>query len=174
MAPGSSESVVMMNRRRIERALKRMALEVVEQAGDEDQILLLGIKERGMAVANQLGRYLSETSGFVVDVDPIDVEADNGFDYNRQEAPGLVLLVDDVIFSGRTFFRALRQISEAWEQLPEQLFGAVLIDRGHRKMPVEARFVGMHLSTKLKEHVEVAVKEGEADQVVLYRNGSLE
>ena len=174
MTPGSSESVVMMNRRRIERTLKRMALEVLEQAGSEDYILLVGIKDRGMAVATQLGRYLRETSGFEVEVEPIDVESNNSFDQKRQKAPGLVLLVDDVIFSGRTFFRALRQISEAWETSPDQLFGAVLIDRGHRKMPVEARFVGMQLATKLKEHVEVSVKEGEADRVVLFRNGGME
>lgn len=160
-----SNTLVLMNARRIERSLKRIAHQIFEDNKSAKKIVVLGINERGYAVAGVLKKYLSTLTGTQVGCHQVLLNKSS----EVKGAPSLqnkyVLLVDDVIFSGMTMFRALQAISE--EGTPEEVHTATLIDRGHRKFPVFAQFTGMELPTKLDEHVTVEVKDRVPDQVLL-------
>jgi len=164
------QKVVMMDQNRIRRSLNRMAHEIMEKLHGESNLAVVGINRRGLAVAEQLAALLSDIGGHEVQALPLDVDEETkGID-----APDLagrrVLLVDDVIFSGETMFRALRMLSK--KGLPAEVRIAALVDRGHRLYPLEAQFAGMSIPTKLKEHVAVEVEaEGMLKAVVLHRNG---
>lgn len=157
-----SENLTLMTSDRINRSLKRMAHEIIERNKSDYPIVLFGINQRGLAVAEELGKDLSKIMNDDVQVEPLNLETNtrsaqpwNKDTYDKQN---FIVLVDDVIFSGRTMFRAL---TDTVDQLkPGEIYTAVLIDRGHRKYPVKAEFYGMKLLTKLDEHVDVLVDDG--------------
>lgn len=165
----SPHNLTLMTKDRISRSLKRMAHEINERNKEDYPIVLFGINERGLAVAKDLGRDLSEIMDDEVELVPLDLEADmppeepwNERTYEKQH---FIVLVDDVIFSGRTMFRALTTTVKQFN--PAEIYTAVLIDRGHRKYPVKAEFCGMKLPTKLNEHVAVMVEDGKVQEVQL-------
>lgn len=155
-----------MDNERVQRSINRMAYQIAEENRDESGILLVGVKEQGYVIAQLLCDKLRQLTDRRVEVRPLDVGAegepgfkapDNAFDY--------VVLVDDVIFSGRTMLLALQKILEKIQ--PGKVRTAVLVDRGHRVYPVEAAFTGMDLPTKLDEHVQVLAKSNHVKKVVL-------
>ena len=159
--------LVMMDRNRVQRALKRMAYQVAEDNRTERELRLIGIEPRGLIVAKLLGSYLSEIYGREISVVSLNPEeqddAEPLTDFSVENTYPLV--VDDVIFSGQTMFSAMNVI---YRQRPlEEIHTAVLVDRGHRKFPVQAQFVGLELSTKLNEHVSVSVENEKIEKVVL-------
>jgi len=159
--------LVMMDRNRVQRALERMAYQIAEDNRTGRDILLIGIEPRGAPVAGLLGSYLSEIYGREMPVERLDVEEENPAEplSNFPVKETYPLVVDDVIFSGRTMFSAMNLI---YEKLPvDEIHTAVLVDRGHRKFPVEAQFVGLELSTKLREHVSVSIENDSIEKVVL-------
>ena len=161
--------MVMMDQKRVQRALKRMAYQVAEYNRSGHAIRLIGIEPRGVVVAGLLGSYLSDIYEREIPVDSLDVEVE------AEDSPAPIpsfsvedtypLVVDDVIFSGQTMFSAMNLI---YRQLQlEEVHTAVLVDRGHRKFPIEAQFVGLELSTKLNEHVAVSIENDSIENVVL-------
>lgn len=163
----ADEQIVLMDRARIRRTLKRIVFQIAEKAHGKS-VLLVGLNERGGVVANGMLDYLEKALSQPVDLLNIHLEEGNVPPIGtQQDLEGkLIVLVDDVIFSGRTMFAALRQ-------LPENsgctVYTAVLVDRGHRAMPVLAGFIGMEIPTKANEHVELEVKNNEAETVYLYK-----
>lgn len=160
-----SSALVLMNEKRIERSLKRIAYQVVEDNRDNKEILVLGINDRGYAVADSLEAYLSDLAEGGVECHQILVGDENEVKGAASFSNKYVLLVDDVIFSGTTMFKALSTISG--KEIPDEVHTATLIDRGHRKLPVYAQFTGMELPTKLNEHVDVIMKDHKPERVVL-------
>ncbi|WP_372634026.1 phosphoribosyltransferase family protein [Fodinibius sp.] len=170
-----SDNLILMTNDRINRSLKRMGHEIIERNKSDYPIALFGINQRGLAVAKELGRVLSDIINHEVKVVPLNLEADSPAEekwrertYEKQH---FIVLVDDVIFSGRTMFRALTATVNQLE--PAEIYTAVLIDRGHRKYPVKAEFYGMKLPTKLDEHVAVMVKKGKVQEVQLTYEGDV-
>jgi pyrimidine operon attenuation protein/uracil phosphoribosyltransferase len=151
------------------RALRRMAHEIVERNHDGDGLLLLGLQTGGVAIAQRLALLLEEILGAPVALGHIDVS------YHRDDLdrhPTLdasvtsipvdltdrtVLLVDDVLFTGRTIRAALNALSE-WGR-PRAVQLAVLVDRGHRELPIRPDFIGKNLPTSMDEAI-VATLEG--------------
>lgn len=160
-----SSPLILMNEKRIQRSLKRIAYQVAEDNRGNKEIVVLGINDRGYAVAGNLETYLSDFAKGEVACHQLVVENDNEVQGATSLTNKYVLLVDDVIFSGNTMFRALNAIYK--EDLPDEVHTATLIDRGHRKLPVYAQFTGMELPTKLDEHVDVIVKDHKPERVVL-------
>lgn len=166
----SRSELVLMDRNRILRSLNRMAHEIIEQNVTNVPIDLFGIDERGYIVADTLADIL--TPIFNNDVRnfrlPVKNEnAENPFNNieGRQSQKHFLLIVDDVIFSGRTMFEAIKTISDHLN--PEEIHTAVLIDRGHRHFPIKAEFFGMDLPTKPDEHVSAVVEDQKLDRVLL-------
>lgn len=147
---------------RVHRMVVRLAYEVVERNRGTDNVLLLGILRRGEQVARMLATEISRLGGPVTAV-PIDVAAyrdDVARDEDaRSTLPDVdltgrdVVLVDDVLFTGRTVRAALDAIVELGRPASIQL--VVLVDRGHREYPIQPDYVGRTIPTKHQERVEV-------------------
>lgn len=165
------QSLPLMSSSRIGRSVDRMAFQIAEDNRGEDPIVIVGLKDRGFAVAQKLAhrlKTLNETQVQLVHLpDPDQGFADTARADFPAQAPYL-MIVDDVIFSGRTMFTAIglciRELS------PDIIRTAVLIDRGHRTVPVEATFAGLTLPTKLGEHVHVVVEDSEPTGVILTKS----
>lgn len=160
-----SSSLVLMNKSRIERSLKRIAHQITEDNQGDRQIVIVGINERGYALAHMLKDYLSSLVDSEVACFQLMVSEEQGIEGDPPLTDKYLLLVDDVIFSGTTMFKALNLL--AHEKLPKEIHTATLIDRGHRKFPIFAQFVGMDLPTKLDEHVTVEVENLNVNKVLL-------
>lgn len=163
----------------IARALTRIAHEIVEQSRGTEDIVLLGIPRRGVTLAHRLGTSLAEIADVPVPVGALDVTLyrdDLARQPHRSPAPttipdtGIdgrtVVLVDDVLYSGRTIRAALDAIADIGR--PRAVRLAVLIDRGHRELPIRADFVGKNLPTSRDERVNVRLAEFDgADEVTI-------
>jgi len=154
----------------LSRALTRIAHQILERNKGSSGLLLLGIPTRGVQLANRLADLISRIEGFDIPVGTLDVTLhrdDLRLRPSRTLTPTLipvgglegriVVLVDDVLFSGRTIRAALDAIGEIGRPSAVQL--AVLIDRGHRQLPIRADYVGKNLPTAMHEAVKVFLKE---------------
>lgn len=163
-------SRVVLEAQDVSRAISRIAHEIDERTKGADDLLLLGIPTRGVALATRIGKRLGEIQGRSVAVGSLDVTMyrdDLSMRPTRAllptEIPGgevddrLVVLVDDVLFSGRTIRAALDALSGLGRPRAVQL--AVLVDRGHRELPLRADYVGKNLPTSLDEQVVVRLQE---------------
>jgi pyrimidine operon attenuation protein/uracil phosphoribosyltransferase len=167
---------VVLDSGEIDRSLKRISHEIIEDNHGLADVVLLGIPTRGVSLANRIGDFL-ESIDSVVPVGVLDITMhrdDLRIRGPRPLTPTLlpaqgiegkhVVLVDDVLFSGRTIRAALDAIGELGRPKSVQL--AVLIDRGHRQLPIRADYVGKNIPTNLRESVRVSLKENDGiDQV---------
>ncbi|AKG41728.1 bifunctional pyr operon transcriptional regulator/uracil phosphoribosyltransferase PyrR [Streptomyces sp. JH002] len=162
----------------IARALTRIAHEIVERAKGADDVVLLGIPTRGVYLAHRLTARLAEITGHPVPVGSLDITMYRddlrlrpARALARTEIPGagidgaLVVLVDDVLFSGRTIRAALDALGDIGRPRAVQL--AVLVDRGHRELPIRADYVGKNIPTSLRETVKVQLTEEDGRDGVL-------
>lgn len=166
---GDPATRLVQNADEIQRALTRMAHQILESNHGADNLMVLGIPTRGVPLAHRLARTMSEVEGFPVPVGELDVTMYRD-DLRRQPTrsvgrtvlPGsvdgaVVVLVDDVLFSGRTVVAALDALKDIGR--PRAVRLAVLIDRGHRQVPIRADHVGKNLPTSAHEHVHVRLLE---------------
>src|SRR5699024_3776862 len=165
-----SDYVILMTAERIRRTVQRIAHEVSELNAADHPVILFGINQRGFALATMLKELLSGLLDTSVTADQLAVDGGASIgDSYKSVADGVnspfIIVVDDVIFSGQTMFKALQTVISALE--PIEVYTAVLIDRGHRKIPVRAEFCGMRLPTKLDEHVSVITEDNKIKEVVL-------
>ncbi|MFF3017530.1 bifunctional pyr operon transcriptional regulator/uracil phosphoribosyltransferase PyrR [Streptomyces sp. NPDC057939] len=162
----------------IARVLTRIAHEIVERAKGADDVVLLGIPTRGVFLARRLAEKLEEITGSKIPVGSLDItmyrddlRLKPARAIGRTEIPGddidgrLVILVDDVLFSGRTIRAALDALGAIGRPRAVQL--AVLVDRGHRELPIRADYVGKNLPTSLRETVKVQLQEEDGRDAVL-------
>ncbi|CAL9371370.1 Bifunctional protein PyrR [Streptomyces sp. enrichment culture] len=162
----------------IARVLTRIAHEIVERAKGADDVVLLGIPTRGAHLARRLGAKLEEITGRPLPVGSLDITMYRddlrmrpARALARTEIPAegvdgrLVVLVDDVLFSGRTIRAALDALGDIGRPRAVQL--AVLVDRGHRELPIRADYVGKNLPTSLRETVKVQLTEEDGRDGVL-------
>jgi pyrimidine operon attenuation protein/uracil phosphoribosyltransferase len=160
---------VLMDSNRIRRTVKRMSYQLSELAQGKS-ILYIGLNERGKALADELASVNlvnvknQEVLGWNVG-DNVTIEQ---IQNKITAATGVVVIVDDVLFSGLTMFKALKELIEPNDD--SEIFICALVDRGHGKFPVRATVVGEQIPTKFKEHVEVKLKKGLADEVLLLDN----
>jgi pyrimidine operon attenuation protein/uracil phosphoribosyltransferase len=168
---------VVLDARDVSRALTRISHEILERNKGARDLVLLGIPSRGVPLAQRVAEKISAVEGFDVPVGALDVTMYRD-DLRLKPArallhtdipPGgiddrVVVLVDDVLFSGRTIRAALDALTEIGRPAAVQL--AVLVDRGHRELPIRADFVGKNLPTSLVQRVRVTVAELDGDDAV--------
>jgi pyrimidine operon attenuation protein/uracil phosphoribosyltransferase len=146
-----------------------MAIEVCEKLDLNQDLVIIGLNERGWATANLLKEELKRVqSSSNIEMVKYDVK---NLTHNKplpECSEKFVLIVDDVIFSGKTIFDALSAIVRTGE--PERIEVLTLLDRGHRKYPIESTITGMKIPTKVGEHVEVMLSKEKPEQVVLFKN----
>jgi pyrimidine operon attenuation protein/uracil phosphoribosyltransferase len=173
-APASDQPIesprVVMSSGDVSRALRRVAHEILERNKGSQGLVVLGIPTRGVALASRLVRVMAEVEGHEVPCGAIDITMHRDdlrrhpirpVEHTDIPAPGInartVVLVDDVLFSGRTVRAALDALSELGRPQAVQL--AVLVDRGHRELPIRADYVGKNLPTSSSERVQVRLAE---------------
>lgn len=162
----------------VQRALTRIAHEILERNKGAQAVILLGIPTRGVPLASRLAERIGEVEGRPVPHGSLDITMFRD-DLRMRPARGLgrtelpdggiddavVVLVDDVLFSGRSIRAALDALSELGRPHAVQL--AVLVDRGHRQFPIRADYVGKNLPTSTRESVQVLVAEHDGRDAVL-------
>lgn len=147
---------LILGKERIERTLARLACEVDERNQGTEGLILFGVVPKGILVAQALARHISEIAGRSVVPVPLDLE-DPG--QKPEDVSGkVVVIVDDVLYTGRTAHRAVAAVCEMGSPARIQLM--VLIDRGHREMPLQPDYVGRKLQTKYRERVDVDAEKG--------------
>jgi len=157
--------MILLNEQRIIRTLKRMAYQIEEEAKNED-IVLAGLNKRGFILANFLFDELNSIRTKSPEIYRLFDEHNNSSDDIPAPSHNAILVVvDDVIFSGGTMFRAIRKVPDLDSY--EKILTAVLVDRGHRKYPILAGIVGFHAPTKLNEHVELQTENELPKKVIL-------
>ncbi|PZV03264.1 MAG: bifunctional pyr operon transcriptional regulator/uracil phosphoribosyltransferase PyrR [Leptolyngbya sp.] len=165
----SSSVVEILSAEEMRRTLNRLASEVVERGGDLSRLVLLGIYTRGVPLAHLLAQQIQRLEGVELPVGAIDITLyRDDLDKISTRTPArteipfdisdrVVVLVDDVIFSGRTIRAALNAVIDYGR--PSAIRLAVLIDRGHRELPVRPDFVGKTLPTAKDEAVKVFLQD---------------
>lgn len=174
--------VLVMDAAAIRRALRRIAHEIIEANSDLASVVLAGIPSRGVELAQRIGTFISEFEKTPIASGVIDVAMHRDDVGTRRELPVVqesrlplpldrrtVIIVDDVLFTGRTIRAAMDAISSFGRPARIQL--AVLADRGHRELPIRADYVGKNLPTSANEKVEVRLTECDdaADSVWLVK-----
>lgn len=168
-----------MNAADISRALTRISHEILERNSGSENLVILGIPTRGAHLANRVANQITQIEGKPVSTGTLDVTLHR--DDLRTRAPrplmptsipigGIegkdVILVDDVLYSGRTIRAALDALGQVGRPRTVQL--AVLVDRGHRELPIRADFVGKNLPTNATQNVKVLLAEVDGrDEVVV-------
>ena len=162
----SSEKTILTSED-IRRSILRIAHEILETAGEN--LILIGIKTRGVPLAYRIAENIREISGKNISVRSLDISAyrDDASTRRTAEAGELnqemavqgrtVILVDDVLYTGRSIRAAMDAIMD--QGRPNKIQIAVLIDRGHRELPIRADYVGKNLPTSLSEKVKVELSE---------------
>ena len=167
----------------ITRALTRISHEVLESNRGPDGLVVLGIPTRGVVLAERIGAQLSSISGVAVPTGSVDVTMyrdDLRRNPTRASQPtrlpdggidgATVVLVDDVLYSGRTIRAALDALSALGR--PRAVRLAVLVDRGHRELPIRADFVGKNLPTSAAERIFVRLHGVDDDELVAIEGGA--
>lgn len=166
----------------IDRVLTRISHEIIEGAKGAENVVLLGIQSRGVPLARRIGHKISIFESVSVPVGALDITMYRD-DLRLRPARALettalpdvgiddktVVLVDDVLFSGRTVRAALDALNELGR--PRVVRLAVLVDRGHRELPIRADYVGKNLPTSLQESVRVRLQEIDGEDAVTISSG---
>ncbi len=169
-----------MDNEAVARALTRIAHEIVEKNKGVEEVCLMGIRTRGAFLAERLKKQIEQIEGktvplgilditlyrddlTLVAVQPVVRETQINFDINDKK----IILVDDVLFTGRTIRAALDALIDFGRPANIQL--AVLVDRGHRELPIRADYVGKNVPTSLDQNIKVVLKESDqkGDEVIL-------
>ncbi len=172
------EKSTILNAQAIHRVLTRIAHEIVERNEGAQSIVVVGVQRGGIHLAERLGNLLKGIWGHPVPVGKLDVSMHRD-DLDQHSAPNIqptvmpfdlngktVVLVDDVLYSGRTTRAALDALNDFGR--PRRIQLAVLVDRGHRELPIKPDFIGKNVPTATNERIDVQLKEtGGEDAVYL-------
>lgn len=164
---------VVMNEMEMQRALTRLAYEIIEHYKGVEDVILMGIETRGVYLAQRLGKRITEIEG-PVSVEAINIKAYRDDIKYSEEKPTdstdltgkKVILVDDVLYTGRSIRAAMDACMDRGR--PAEISLAILVDRGHRELPIRPDYIGKNIPTSKQEDVRVLVKEIDGkDAVVL-------
>jgi pyrimidine operon attenuation protein/uracil phosphoribosyltransferase len=174
-----NESLQILDGLEIDRILKRMACEILEKHKNTDNLALIGIHTRGVFLSRRLRQHIQDFDGVELPVGEIDITlyrddwtqmspqpvvktTDIAFSVDNKQ----IILVDDVLFSGRTVRAAMDQVIDFGR--PARIELAVLVDRGHRELPIQSNYTGHFIKTRRSQMINVLLKECDGqDKVTL-------
>ncbi|MBM7709466.1 bifunctional pyr operon transcriptional regulator/uracil phosphoribosyltransferase PyrR [Enterococcus lemanii] len=169
----------------MKRAITRITYEIIERYQGIENVVLIGIKTRGIFIAQRIAERLKQLENIDIPVGELDItlyrdDKKNQADEAEVHASNIpfslegkeVILVDDVLFTGRTIRAALDAIMDVGR--PKRIGLAVLVDRGHRELPIRADFVGKNIPTALAEEIIVEMEESDAKDRIMIRKGEEE
>ena len=164
------KKATLLDKTKINRTIIRLSHEIVEKNPNTENLAIIGIRTRGDIIAKRIFKNINEITGKKIDLGTLDVtfyrddfKTNLGtpkvgpskilFDIDKKN----IILIDDVLYTGRTIRAAMEEIFSLGR--PNKIQLAVLIDRGHRELPIKADYVGKNYPTSLNEHVHVYLKE---------------
>ena len=174
------KEVRIMDEGAINRALTRISYEIIEREKDLSNLVIIGIKTRGITLARRIAEKISAIEKIKGPVGEVDITfyRDDRHNSEETEAPGLngthipcdirgkhVVFVDDVLVTGRTVRAALDAIMDV--DRPQRISLAILIDRGHRELPIRPDFIGKNVPTSLDEVIHVRLTEDDTSEEVI-------
>lgn len=171
-----AEKNIVMNPTALQRALSRMAHEIAERNDTSTDIVVVGVQRGGVHLARRLAEQLERIFGHPVPAGTLDVnfyrdDLDSNYTPNVQPTQiptditgKVVVIVDDVLFSGRTTRAAMDALNDLGRPRRVQL--AVIVDRGHRELPIKADFVGKNIPTSRQERIDLRLTEDGGDDTV--------
>ena len=168
-----------MNTEAIDRSIIRLAHEILERNHGAEKLMLVGILSRGEPLAVRLQSLIQKISGIKTPIGFLDITFHRddfrdrlvvpqvkGTDINEPIDDKIIILVDDVLFTGRTIRAAMDELNAFGR--PQKIQLAVLVDRGHREIPIKADFIGKNIPTHEGEHIKVLLNEiDDKDSVLL-------
>jgi pyrimidine operon attenuation protein/uracil phosphoribosyltransferase len=169
----------LMDKDQIRRAVKRIAHEIVERNAGVENIVVVGIRRRGVYIAERIAGYIEQIEGQTVPTGVLDITLYRDDFQQRWQTPHIgvteikvdihdkiIIVCDDVLYTGRTVRAALDELIDFGR--PRRIQLAVLVDRGHREFPIKSDYVGKNVPTSEDELVEVHLTElDETDEVIL-------
>ena len=177
------EKAQLMSESEVERTVVHLAHEIVEKTEAMQDVALVGIRRRGVHLAERLARKVREIASVEVPVGTLDIQFYRDDLSKVDDKPVVmptqipfpvtdkdVILVDDVLYTGRTARAAMEALFDHGR--PRRVRLCVLIDRGHRELPIEAAFVGKRISTASQDHIEVRLREEDSAEKVLMLESS--
>lgn len=172
------EKAKLLDQDGIRRSLTRIAHEIVEKNKGVDDLIIVGIRRRGVPLAERLAEIISQIEGTKLSVGKLDITLYRDDLTALSDQPVVhateipfeitdkkIILVDDVLYTGRTVRAALDAIMDLGR--PKSIQLAVLVDRGHRELPIRADYIGKNAPTSRKESIEVMLKETDGEERVL-------
>ncbi len=167
-----------MDRMSVERSITRISHEILERNNNNEEMVLIGIHKRGVPLARRIQKIINDISGSKINLGSLDITFHRD-DYRERllvpEIKGtdikftidgkVVILIDDVLYTGRTVRASLDELNSFGRASRVQL--AVLVDRGHRELPIKADFIGKNIPTHEGEHVDVLLKETDDEDMVI-------
>ena len=166
-----------MDVKAIERSMRRIALEIVEYNKSMENVYLVGIKSRGVPMADRLSKYLREIENLDVKTGIIDISlyrddlskvaenpVHNGTHIDFDVENAKIILIDDVLYTGRTVRAAIDAVLDIGR--PKEIQLCVLIDRGHKELPIHADYIGRHVPTSSEEIIKVSFMETDNEENV--------
>jgi len=159
---GMATKKYVLNKEVTAKKLERMAYEVMENNMEENSIILAGIRDNGLVIAKVIQQTLSKISSFTTDLisisldkrSPSDIVLSEKYDFNGK----VIIIVDDVVSSGKTLLYSLKPFLEFQ---PKKIQTLVLVERSYKNFPVRPDYVGLSISTTLQDHIFVEVRNGE-------------
>lgn len=175
---------LLIDEQAMERTIARLAHEILEKNKGAGNIVIVGIRTRGEYVARRIARKIEEVEGVTLKIGTLDITLYRDDLLGKLEQPELkgteilfdiagkdVILIDDVLYTGRTIRAALAELIDLGRPRSIQL--AVLVDRGHRQLPIRADYVGKNVPTSSTESIRVHVKEVDGEDAVLLMHPEL-
>jgi len=173
----NKDKAIIMDKTAIQRAINRIAHEIIERNKGIENIALIGIQRRGVPLALKIAKRIKEFEGVLPPVGILDITfyrddlslldehpVVNGTNINFPLENKKIILVDDVLFTGRTVRAAMNAIIDLGR--PKMIQLAILIDRGHRELPIRADYIGKNVPTAINEIVNVNLEEIDGIEVV--------
>ena len=157
--------------------IKRISHEILESSKDKENLVIIGIKSRGDFIAKRISKQINQIGNTEISLGTIDVTfhrddyrtnlgspkvgiSDINFDINDKD----IILIDDVLYTGRTIRAAMEEIFSYGR--PKSIRLGVIVDRGHRELPIKAEFVGKNFPTADNEHIYVLIKEVDNEDLI--------
>ena len=178
-----NDNIEILSSKDIEKKLIRISHQIIENHNDIDNIVILGIHNRGVPISKRIKKNILKITNIDIPLGSLDITFHRDDFRERLLIPEIretnisfslddkvVILVDDVLYSGRTIRAALDEINSFGR--PSIVRLAVLIDRGHRELPIRADFIGKNIPTNSGEHIDVRLQESDNEEgVFLVKNG---
>ena len=175
--PRKQKSVVVLDAKTIQRALVRIAHEIVEKNKGAENMAVIGIQNRGAYLAERVAKLIEQIEGVEIPLGLMDITLYRDDVQTKLDQPlvqktdilfdvvdKIIILVDDVLYTGRTVRAALDQIIDFGR--PRSIQFAVLVDRGHRELPIRADYVGKNIPTAKDDRVKLKIKEVDGEDSV--------